>query len=88
MRKHKPWRNPPWREHQQGEYQPRWMKHGPPWEKGDSASQHRPGCLFFRFLFFFGFVFMLLLAGMGFMALTVTRFFNGGVAETKTAVFV
>ena len=88
MRKHKTWRNPPWHDASSGDHQPRWMKHDPPWEKGDSASKHRPGCLFFRFLFFFGFVFMLLLAGMGFMALTVTRFFNGGVAETETAVFV
>jgi len=55
---------------------------------GDNSPKHRPGCLFFRFLFVFGIVFMLLLAGMAFMALTVTRFFNGGVAETETAVFV
>lgn len=74
---HKHWHN----------YQHRKQK--PPWRKdGESSSQHRPGCLFFRFLFFFGFVFTLLLGGMGFMALTVTRLFNGGVAETETAVFV
>jgi signal transduction histidine kinase len=96
MKKHDSWRNrrwrdnPRWRSYQPGEHDPPWMKHGPPWRKSDSASsQHRPGCLFFRFLFVFGIVFMLLLAGMAFMALTVTRFFyGGGPAETETAVFV
>ena len=95
MRKHKPWRKPPWRDNpnwrepQPGDYQPRWMRHSPPWSKGDSSSKHRPGCLFFRFLFVFGIVFMLLLAGMAFMALTVTRLVAvDGVQTKQTAVFV
>lgn len=91
MKKHnKPWRKYRWRDDEQAEWEPPWEKHNPPWRKHDSSSsQHKPGCLFFRFLFFFGFVFMLLLAGMAFMALTITRLFGaGGPAETETAVFV
>ncbi len=95
MKEHKPWRdrsrwreNPRWHDHKPEEHQPPWMKHEPPWSKGHS-SQHRPGCLFFRFLFFFGFVFLLLLGGMVFMALTVTRLVAvDGVQTKQTAVFV
>jgi two-component system OmpR family sensor kinase/two-component system sensor histidine kinase BaeS len=84
MKKHDPrWRDPHWRDYP-GEYSPPpWKQHGPPhW-------QHKPGWLFLRFLVVFGLMFMLVLAGMAFMALTVTRLFAvGGPGETKTAVFV
>jgi two-component system, OmpR family, sensor histidine kinase BaeS len=45
----------------------RWKRHGPPEWKG------RGGCLFLRFLFIFGLVVLLVLGGMGVLALLLTR---------------
>jgi signal transduction histidine kinase len=71
MNKHKQW--PKWQEWQKGDYQDwsQWKQHGPPdWEK--------PGCwLFLRFLFVFGLVVILVLGGMGVLALLFTRTAGG-----------
>ena len=63
-------------DHQQVE---KWRSYGPPEWKG------RGGCLFFRFLFIFGLMVLLVLGGMGILALLVTRAAGG---SNETALFV
>jgi len=59
----------------------RWMRHAPPHWKG------RGGCLFFRFLFIFGLMVLLVLGGMGILALLFTRA-AGGSREIALFVWV
>ena len=73
MRKGRPW---PKFDHQQAK---KWQRHGPPEWKG------RGGCLFFRFLFIFGLMVLLVLGGMGILALLLTRAAGG---SNETALFV
>ena len=67
-----------WREYD-GQKHEKWMRHGPPhWRR-------RGGCLFFRFLFIFGLVVLLVLAGMAILALLLTRAAGG---SKEIALFV
>jgi len=59
----------------------KWKRHGPPEWKG------RGGCLFMRFLFIFGLVVLLVLGGMGILALLLTRA-AGGSNEIALYVWV
>jgi two-component system OmpR family sensor kinase/two-component system sensor histidine kinase BaeS len=73
----------PWCDDDKDGRQPLWMQHGPP------SQQHKPGCLFVRFLLVFGLMVMLVVAGMAFLALTITRLVgDGGAGSRETAVFV
>ena len=85
MRKGRHWRN---FDPQQVE---KWKRHGPPgWKgspewKGPPDWKGRGGCLFFRFLFIFGLVVLLVLGGMAVLALLFTRVAGG---SNETALFV
>lgn len=79
MKKHRHWKRkrPPWIEHDDqnwssGNWQP------PHWDS-------KRGCLFVRFLFIFGLMVLLILGGMGALALLFTRAAGG---NDETAVFV
>jgi len=73
VRKGRHWQN---FDHQRVE---KWKRHGPPDWKG------RGGCLFFRFLFIFGLMVLLVLGGMGILALLLTRAAGG---SNEIALFV
>jgi two-component system OmpR family sensor kinase/two-component system sensor histidine kinase BaeS len=72
MKKHQHWHEKP----------PNWMQHGPPpnWQRKRGG-----GRLFFRFLMLFGMMVLLILGGMGILALLFTRAAGG---PDKTALFV
>jgi signal transduction histidine kinase len=75
-------KGPPWQKHDPQQYE-KWMRHGPPQWKGKG----RGGCLFFRFLFIFGLVVLLLLGGMAILALLFTRA-SGGSDQVALIVWV
>jgi signal transduction histidine kinase len=67
-----------WQKHDHQQYG-EWMRHAPPhWKR-------RGGCLFFRFLFIFGLMVLLVLGGMGILALLFTRAAGG---SHEIALFV
>ncbi|MDX1417830.1 MAG: ATP-binding protein [Candidatus Promineifilaceae bacterium] len=59
-----------WQDYDKEKYE-KWMRHGPPEWK------HRGGRLFLRFLFIFGLIVLLVLGGMGILALLFTRVAGG-----------
>jgi signal transduction histidine kinase len=85
VRKGQHWRNfdpqqvEKWKRHRP----PGWK--GPPEWKGSPDWKGRGGCLFFRFLFIFGLVVLLVLGGMAVLALLFTRVAGG---SSETALFV
>lgn len=67
-----------WRDYDKQKFK-QWKRHRPPhWDR-------RGGCLFFRFLFVFGLIVLLVLGGMGILALLLTRAAGG---SDEIALFV